>query len=132
MKKIFFAIALLMGFSAHAAQVPVFKCTVPAKTSTVTVNIAVSDNEAVDFVTVELNDKTTSSLFIQLEKGSVQKQIAAGGLTTLVLGASYSQGDDGVIRDAGIFGIGTDTSGKWSGMLSVKGNVYPVECVRTK
>jgi hypothetical protein len=130
MKNTIFAIAFLAGFSAHSAQVPVFKCTVPAKTSTVTVDVAVSDNEAVDFVTVNLNDKTTINLFMQNEKGSFQKQIDAGSVTTLVLGDQFKQGDDGVIRDGGVLGLGTSTTGNWSGLLSAKGNVYPLECTK--
>lgn len=129
MKKVIFSLALLAGFSAHAAQVPAFKCTVPSKNPTVTIDVAVSDNESVDFVTVDLNDKTKASLFMQMEKGSFQKQIDAGSLTTLVLGEQFSQGDDGVIRDAGILGLGLE-AGQWSGLLSVKGNVYPLECTK--
>lgn len=129
MKKVVFALALLAGFSAHAAQVPAFKCSVPAKTSTVTVNIAVSDNESVDFVTIDVNDKTTANLFMQLEKGSFQKQVDAGQLTTLALGDQFQQGDDGVIRDAGVLALSLD-AGKWSGLLSAKGNVYPLDCTK--
>jgi hypothetical protein len=131
MKKAIFSIVLLVaGFSAHAAQVPVFKCSVPAKISTVTVDVAVSDNEPVDFVTVSLNDKTATSLFMQLEKGSFQKQIATGGVTTLVLGEQFSQGDDGVIRDGGILALNLEASGKWAGLMSVKGNVYQLDCTK--
>ncbi|HEY8272782.1 MAG TPA: hypothetical protein VIG33_17950 [Pseudobdellovibrionaceae bacterium] len=132
MKKTIFAMTLLAGFSTHAAQVPVFKCNVPVKTSTptVSVNVSISDNESVDYITVQLNDKTATNLFMQLEKGSLQKQITAGGVTTLVLGDQFSQGADGVIRDGGVLGLGTDTSGKWSGMLAAKGNVYPLECTK--
>ncbi|MBS1969939.1 MAG: hypothetical protein JSU04_06505 [Bdellovibrionales bacterium] len=129
MKKAIFGLALLAGFSAHAAQVPVFKCTVPAKTSTVTVDIAVSDSEAVDFVTIDVNDKSVSNLFMQMEKGSFQKQVDAGQVTTLALGDQFQQGDDGVIRDAGVLAVGLD-NGKWSGLLSAKGNVYPLECTK--
>lgn len=129
MKKAIFALALLAGFSANAAQVPAFKCMVPAKTSTVTVNVAVSDSESVDFVTIDVNDKTTTNLFMQLEKGSFQKQIDTGSLTTLALGDQFQQGDDGVIRDAGILALGLE-NGKWSGLLSAKGNVYPLECTK--
>lgn len=129
MKKAIFALALLAGISANAAQVPAFKCMVPAKTSTVTVNVAVSDSESVDFVTIDVNDNTTTNLFMQLEKGSFQKQVDAGGLTTLALGDQFQQGDDGVIRDAGILALGLD-NGKWSGLLSAKGNVYPLQCTK--
>lgn len=129
MKKAIFGLALLAGFSAHAAQVPVFKCTVPAKTSTVTVDIAVSDSEAVDFVTIDVNDKSVSNLFMQMEKGSFQKQVDAGQVTTLALGDQFQQGDDGVIRDAGVLAVGLD-NGKWSGLLSAKGNVYPLDCTK--
>ena len=129
MKKAIFGLALLAGFSAHAAQVPVFKCTVPAKTSTVTVDIAVSDSEAVDFVTIDVNDKSVSNLFMQMEKGSFQKQVDAGQVTTLALGDQFQQGDDGVIRDAGVLAVGLD-NGKLSGLLSAKGNVYPLECTK--
>jgi hypothetical protein len=129
MKKVIFGLVLLMGFSAHAAQVPTFKCIVPAKTSTVTVNIAVSDSESVDFVTIDLNDKTNSILFMQMEKDGFQKQVNAGQITTLALGDQFQQGDDGVIRDAGVLALGLD-NGKWSGLLSVKGNVYPLDCTK--
>ncbi len=130
MKKTIFAIALLSFFSAHAAQVPVFKCLVPAKTSTVTVDVAISDNQAIDYVTVDLNDKTVTNLFMQLEKGSLEKQINDGSITTLVLGNQFSQGDDGVIRDSGLLGLGVGASGKWIGLLSVKSSVYPLECTK--
>lgn len=129
MKKTIFGIALLAGFSANAAQVPAFKCIVPAKTSTVTVNVSVSDSEPVDYVTVDLNDKSTSSLFMQLEKGSFQKQIDAGSVTTLVLDSSFNQGDDGVIRSAGVLAIGLENA-KWTGLLSVQNNVYPLDCTK--
>lgn len=129
MKKMIFALTLLAGFSVHAAQVPAFKCTVPGKVSTVTVDVAVSDNESVDFVTVSLNDKGITNLFMQLQKGSFKTQVDAGSVTTLVLGEQYSQGDDGVIRDAGILGLSLD-AGKWTGLLSVKSNVYPLDCTK--
>ncbi len=129
MKKAIFGLVLLAGFSAHAGQVPAFKCTVPANTPAVTVDIAVSDNETVDFVTVDVNDKSVSNLFMQMEKGSFQKQVDAGQVTTLVLGDQFQQGDDGVIRDAGVLALGLD-NGKWSGLLSARGNVYPLECAK--
>jgi hypothetical protein len=129
MKKMIFAFALLAGFSAHAAQVPVFKCTVPGKVSTVTVDVAVSDSESVDFVTVSLNDKGTTNLFMQLQKGSVKTQVDAGALTTLVLGDQFVQGDDGVIRDGGVLGLGLENN-KWTGLMAVKGNVYPLACTK--
>ncbi len=129
MKKAIFGLVLLAGVSAQAAQVPAFKCTVPAKNPTVTINVAVSDSESVDFVTIDVNDKTTANLFMQMEKGSFKTQVDAGQLTTLALGEQFKQGDDGVIRDAGIFAISLD-SGKWSGLLSAKSNVYPLECTK--
>jgi hypothetical protein len=128
MNKLIFGLILVSGFAAHAAQVPKFKCSVPATpTPTVTATISVSDSEAVDYVTVDLNDKGVSTLFMQLEKDSFQKQIDAGGLTTLILDEKFSQGTDGVIREAGLLGLGLD-AGKWSGILSVRGNVYPLAC----
>ncbi|WP_413289960.1 hypothetical protein [Bdellovibrio sp. HCB337] len=129
MNKSVFALILLAGLSSQAAQVPVFKCTVPGKVSSVTVDVAVSDSEAVDYVTVDLNDKGASKLFMQNAKGSFQKQVDAGSVTTLVLGDQYSQGDDGVIRDAGILGLGLE-NGKWTGILSVNDAVYPLDCTK--
>jgi len=129
MKKAIFGLALLTGISAHAAQVPAFKCLVPAKTSTVTITVSVSDDESIDYVTIDVNDKSTSTLFMQMEKGSFQKQVDAGGITTLVLDEQFQQGDDGVIRNAGILGL-NNNNGKWSGLLSAKSNVYPLDCTK--
>lgn len=129
MKKLIFAVALLAGFSASAAQVPAFKCQVDGKTPTVVVTVSVSDNESVDFVTVDVNDKGTTTLFMQMEKGSFAQGVAAGSVTTLVLGEQFSQGDDGVIRDAGIMALGLD-NGAWGGLLSAKGNIYPLTCTK--
>jgi len=129
MNKMIFAFTLLAGLSAHAAQVPVFKCTVPGKVSTVTVDVAVSDSESVDFVTVSLNDKGTTNLFMQLQKGSFKTQVDAGSVTTLVLGDQFAQGDDGVIRDGGVLGLGLENN-KWTGLMAVKGNVYPLACTK--
>ena len=130
MKKMIFAAALFVGFSAQAAQVPAFKCSVPGKvTSTVAVEIAVSDSEAVDFITVNLNDKGMINLFSQLEKGGFKTQVDAGAITSLVLGEQFSQGDDGVVRDAGVLALGLENA-KWTGLMAVKGNVYPLECTK--
>lgn len=129
MNKLVFSLVIFAGFAAQAAQVPVFKCTVPGKVSSVTVNVAVSDSESVDYVTVELNDKGASTLFMQNAKGSFQKQVDAGSVTTLVLGDQYAQGDDGVIRDAGIMAIGLENA-KWTGILSVNDAVYPLDCTK--
>lgn len=129
MKNVIFALALLAGISAQAAQVPAFKCMVPANAPSVSVNISVSDNESVDFVTVDLNDKAKVNLFMQMEKDSFKKQVDAGQLTTLVLGDQFQQGNDGVIRDSGILALGLE-NGKWGGLLSAKGNVYPLDCTK--
>jgi len=129
MNKMILGFLLLAGVSTQAAQVPVFNCTVPGKPSTVTLEVAVSDNESVDYVTVTLNDKGAINLFTQMEKGGAQKQVAAGNLGTLVFGEQISQGDDGVLRDSGILSLSQD-AGKWNGLLSAKGSVYPLECTK--
>ncbi|MBK9324087.1 MAG: hypothetical protein IPM97_14275 [Bdellovibrionaceae bacterium] len=130
MKKLIFAMILTTSFSAFAAQVPMFKCQVGNASAqpTVTATISVSDNESIDFVTIDLNDKGVSTLFMQLEKGSVQKQVDGGSFTTLILDDKFSQGEDGVIRNAGILGLGLDQAGVWSGLLSVRSNIYMLEC----
>ncbi len=127
MKKIILAIVLTTSASAFAAQVPKFKCQVPAAQVSVTATISVSDNENIDFVTVDLNDKGVSTLFMQLEKGGFQAQVDGGGLMTLVLDDKFAQGSDGVIRNSGILALGLD-QGVWSGLLSVRSNMYPLEC----
>lgn len=129
MNKLVFALALVSGFAAHAGQVPAFKCEVPAVPVAVTATISVSDNEPADFVTLDLNDKGTTTLFIQMEKGSFKSQIDAGGMTTLILEDKFAQGADGVIRNSGLLGLGLD-QGVWSGVLSVRGNVYPLQCTK--
>jgi hypothetical protein len=129
MNKMIFALALVSGFAAHAAQVPAFKCQVPSATPSVTATLSVSDSEAMDYVTLDLNDKGAATLFIQMEKGSFQKQVDAGGFTSLILDEKFAQGPDGVIRNAGLMALGLD-QGKWGGILSARGNVYPLECTK--
>ncbi|MGZ3742223.1 MAG: hypothetical protein ACXWRE_00740 [Pseudobdellovibrionaceae bacterium] len=133
MKTTIFAITLLTGFSTYAAQTPLFKCSVPVKSSKATavnVNVSLSEGDTSDTVIVELSDKSNINLSMQVEKGSIQKQITSGGVTTLVLGDQFVQSDDGVIRDGGVLALGTDAQNKWNGILAVKGNVYPLECTK--
>lgn len=129
MTKIIFSLVLLAGVSASAAQVPAFKCTVEGKTPTVVINVSVSKDESIDFVQVDVNDKGLSTLFMQMEKGAFEAGVTAGSVTTLVLGEQFSQGDDGVIRDAGIMALGLE-KGAWGGLLSAKGNIYPLSCTK--
>jgi hypothetical protein len=131
MKKLIFALVIAAGFSAQAAQVPVFKCEVPAQSgaATVTATIAVSDNEPVDYVTLELNDKSVGTLFTQMDKGAFAQAVASGNVTSLILDEQFEQGADGVIRNAGIFSVGLD-NGQWNGLLSARGNIYPFNCTK--
>lgn len=129
MKKMILGLSLFFSFSSQAGQMPVFKCQVPAKTPTVTIEIAVSDSESVDYVSVDINDKETTNLFIQMEKGQFKALAKTGNISAMVLGNAIQQGEDGVIRDAGLLSLGQE-AGKWTGLLTVSNNIYPLECTK--
>ncbi|RYZ76047.1 MAG: hypothetical protein EOP06_31695 [Proteobacteria bacterium] len=131
MNKLVFALVLVSGFAAQAVQVPLFKCAITGATEpTVNLTISVSNDESIDFLTVDLVDKdVTSTLFMQNEKGTVAQQVEAGGLMTLLLNDGFAQGADGVIRNAGIMSLSKEED-KWGGLLSMNGNMYPLECTK--
>ncbi|WII70647.1 hypothetical protein QJS83_09270 [Bdellovibrio sp. 22V] len=126
MKKLVMAALILMGSSAMA-DTTVLKCAVPESTF-VSLNIDLADDQSVDFVMVNLNEKSKQSVFFsQMEKGTVAAQIGAGYLQLLALTDKSAQ-EDGVIKNTGFLALGKEADGTFGGFLAANGNIYPLSC----
>jgi len=127
MKSVIFALSLILGTSAMAANTSLFKCVVPSDTKAVTVNIDIGDDASADFVTVTLNEKSgASTFFSQNDKGSVNTQIQAGNFNMLALTEKSAQ-VDGVIQSSGFLALASSNNA-FSGFLAANGNIYPLQC----
>lgn len=127
MKMILAAATLLIGTSAFA-DTNITTCVVPSETNAVTLNVVLADDQSVDFVTVNLVEKSAASMFFsQMDKGTVAQQIQAGFLNVLALTEKTNQ-VDGVITNTGFLALSQEAGGKFSGFLAAKGNIYPLDC----
>lgn len=127
MKSMVFALSLILGSSAMAANTSLFKCVVPSDSKAVTLNIDIGDDTSADFVTVTLNEKSgVSTFFSQNDKGSVNTQIQGGNFNMLALTEKSAQ-VDGVIQSSGFLALAAN-NGAYSGFLAANGNVYPLQC----
>lgn len=128
MKSFIVAALIFVGTSA-LADTQVLSCKVPNSTS-VSLNITLADDQAVDFVTVVLAEKAKQVLFFsQMDKGTVQDQINNGYLNLLALTEKSAQ-VDGVIVNTGFLGLSKDTDGNFGGFLAAQGNIYPLDCTK--
>ncbi|MGE5085332.1 MAG: hypothetical protein ACM3MG_03470 [Bacillota bacterium] len=129
MKKLIAATLMLAGSSAFADST-VLKCTMSTKAAKpATINITLGDDTSVDFVTLTVTEKTgTAQFFSQLDKGTVAKQIGQGYLQMLAMNEKTSQSEDGVIKNAGFFGVSKDASGSFSGFMAANSNIYIITC----
>ncbi len=126
MKKMIVAALVLMGTSAMA-DTTVLSCVVP-QSSSVTLNVDLADDESVDFVMVNLSEKSSQSVFFsQMDKGTVAAQIKGGFLNLLALTDKTAQ-EDGVIKNTGFLGLGKEADGSFGGFLAANGNIYPLTC----
>ncbi|WP_413586253.1 hypothetical protein [Bdellovibrio sp. HCB274] len=129
MKKMIVAALVLVGSTAFADST-VLKCSAPSKGKAATINITIGDDASVDFLTMEVKEKTGSSTFFaQLDKGTVAAQLKQGYLQTLALTEKSAQTEDGVIRNTGFFGVSAD-NGSFSGFMAANGNIYPISCTK--
>lgn len=127
MNKILVAAMLLIGTSAFA-DTNIVTCVVPSANNSVTLTVDQADDQSVDFVTVNLNEKSGASMFFsQMDKGTVAQQIQAGFLNVLALTEKTGQ-VDGVITNTGFLALSLESAGKFSGFLAAKGNIYPLDC----
>lgn len=128
MKKMI-ATALLLVSSSAFADTTLFNCTVPAQSkSVVSMTIELGADASSDFVTFTLNEKSAQSImFTQQDKGTFADQITNGYFSTIVFGESFGQ-VDGVITDSGIISLQKEADKVFSGILSAKGNIYPLVC----
>ncbi|KYG67134.1 hypothetical protein AZI86_08980 [Bdellovibrio bacteriovorus] len=127
--KAFIVAALIFAGTSAFADTQVLSCKVPNSTS-VSLNIALGDDQSVDFVTVVLVEKAKQVLFFsQMDKGTVQDQIDAGYLNLLALTDKSAQ-VDGVIVNTGFLGLSKDTDGSFGGFLAAQGNIYPLTCTK--
>ena len=119
-------------FALNAKAETVLDCVVPNEGAapSVTLTVDVQEESSADFLTISLNDGNDSGvLFTQLEKGDVRAGLDAGQLGTLVLEEDFGV-DNGVIRHSGLFIVSVEQDGSFSGLLSAKGNIYPLACSR--
>ncbi len=127
MKKIIIAAALLVAQSAMADKT-VLDCVVPSAKNNVKLNMTLADDASADFIIFTLTEATgESTLYAQLEKGDLDKQMSQGFANMLVLTDNTAQ-KDGVILNSGFFAVGKEADGSYGGFLSAKGNVYPISC----
>ena len=128
MKK-FIVSAVLLASSSAFADVTLFNCTVPAQTaSVVSMTIEMGDDASSDFVTISLNEKSAQAVFFtQQDKGTFADQIANGYFSTVVFGENFGQ-VDGVIVDSGLLSLQKEADKVFSGVLSARGNLYPLVC----
>lgn len=129
MKKFVMAAVMLMASSAMA-DTTVLKCVVPSNTNSVTLTVDLADDQSVDFITVNLVERSKNSLFFsQMDKGTVANQIKNGFLNLLALTDKSAQ-VEGVIVNTGFLGLGLENDGTFGGFLAANGNIYPLSCTK--
>lgn len=129
MKKFVMAALMLMASSAMA-DTTVLKCVVPSNTNSVTLTVDLADDQSVDFITVNLVERSKNSLFFsQMDKGTVANQIKNGFLNLLALTDKSAQ-VEGVIMNTGFLGLGLENDGTFGGFLAANGNIYPLSCTK--
>lgn len=127
MKNLLIASLMLIGSSAMA-ETTLMNCVVPAETKAVSLTVEIADDQSVDFVTVNLVEKSAASLFFsQMDKGAVAEQMKNGFLNLLALTEKTNQ-VDGVITNTGFLALGAESSDTFSGFLAANGNIYPLNC----
>lgn len=129
------AALLVIGSSAFAAGEPkeVLACSVAAADGAqaqVTLTVGVVADAAADFMVLNIDDKGTAfRMFAQMEKGEMEQSLASGSLVSLLFEDGMQQ-DAGVIRNAGLIVVQRGaTPEAFSGLLSARGNLYPLTCV---
>jgi hypothetical protein len=129
MKKMILSTLVLLSASASMATTQNLHCTVPSDKVAVKMEIELSAEASVDYVTMNLVDaKSTSVFYSQMEKGQIADQLKNGFLQLLAMTDSTAQGTDGVIVNAGFLALGKEADGSFSGFLSAQGNIYPLAC----
>lgn len=127
MKNLLIAALMLIGSSAMA-ETTLMNCVVPSETNAVNLSVEIADDQSVDFVTVNLIEKSKASLFFsQMDKGAVAEQMKNGFLNLLALTEKTNQ-VDGVITNTGFLALGAETADTFSGFLAANGNIYPLNC----
>lgn len=137
MKCMSLILSLLVAGSAFAqAQADsssakhLFACSIANGTEAPAVNLSLSliqDADA-DFLVVDVNDKGTEfRMFAQGSKGEVESGITQGALVFLLFEESLEQ-DAGVVRNAGLIVLQKADATSFSGLLSARGNLYPLTC----
>lgn len=127
MKKIILAAVALMASTA-SADTTLLNCVVPADQVAVSLQINLSDDVSVDFITIAMTEKSSASVFFsQMDKGTVAEQMKAGFLNVLALTENSGQ-VDGVITNTGFLGLSQESEGVFGGFLAAKGNIYPLTC----
>jgi hypothetical protein len=123
---------LLLTSASAFADKTVLDCQVSNGTVVVTLQVTLGDDQSIDFLTINLNEKSGQSVFFsQFEKGEFAKQIASNSLNVLALTEQTAQ-PDGVITNAGFMALGkADDSAAFTGFLAAKGNIYPLNCKGT-
>ncbi|HWU43752.1 MAG TPA: hypothetical protein VN132_09950 [Bdellovibrio sp.] len=129
MKKIIFA-SILFASTAFA-DTTLLNCVVPSKTNSVKAVITLGDDQSADFLTVNLTEqKGTSQFYNQMDKGEVGKSMDQGFLNTLAMTEQTGQTPDGVIVNTGFLALSKGQDGSFSGFLTAKGNIYPLNCAK--
>lgn len=121
------AALILMGSSAMA-DTTIMKCVVPSEKNSVTLTVELADDQSVDFVVVNLQERAKAGVFFsQMDKGTVAAQIKNGFLNLLALTDKSAQ-VDGVITNTGFLGLSLESDGSFGGFLAANGNIYPLSC----
>lgn len=128
MKKMLLVAATIALSQMSFAETTVLNCTVPSQTQAVKIELVLGDDQSVDFVTLNILQKSENSTFFsQMEKGQLKQQMSQGFVNFLALTEETAQ-VDGVIVKSGFLGLNLEQDGKFSGFLAAKGNVYPLLC----
>lgn len=108
----------------------ILACSVPVQNaaSEVSMTVTLMGDLSADFVLFNVNDKgTTFRLFTQTTKGTVANGLSQGSLAFLVLEENFAS-DAGVIRNSGFLALNKKDDGTFGGLLSARGNIYPLSC----
>jgi hypothetical protein len=143
MSKVIASILVLISLVAQADHQPVLEseeasitnigklnCVVPIQDAApvVSLEVALANDTSVDFVTLTLTSPTSKEiLFMQLEKGALETQMAAGAVSMMVIQEGFGQ-ENGVIKKAGLLNLQKDEAGNFGGILLAMGNIYPLAC----
>ena len=131
---LFLAVTVQAEEPAVILNVKKLSCHVPIQDTVprVQLDISLANDTSVDFITLNLSGPNLKeTLFIQMEKGSLEKQLTAGTLGLLVLQEGASQ-ENGVIKKSGFLALSKAETEEFTGMLAALGNIYPLICVAVK